>query len=119
MDKEHFLGELKQDVELGKFIGIQSKASKGKRAKGRTLPAELSVDNMRSFLPAVSGCYPFYEKGCERLRCFYKTKAGVRASASFSVMEHGISAAARQCLTWAWTMHSAQTQQQCDIIDLV
>ena len=87
--------------------------------KQRPFPQKVSVVDLKDLLPATPGCYPHWDPTANRIRCFFTTPSGFRASTSLSVTLHGEQEACRQVVAWAWRRHLEHTGgAHCPFSDL-
>ena len=101
------------DAEYGK---IYANLTEGK-GKGmvKKLPSIIDLANINAYLPQIPNCFSYYDSTEGRLRIFYRTVSGFRASQGCAIKgDKDIGhKSIKGLLQWCWSKHTGETGMKC------
>eukprot|EP00413_Alexandrium_margalefii_P010843 CAMPEP_0204530698 /NCGR_PEP_ID=MMETSP0661-20131031/10766_1 /ASSEMBLY_ACC=CAM_ASM_000606 /TAXON_ID=109239 /ORGANISM="Alexandrium margalefi, Strain AMGDE01CS-322" /LENGTH=278 /DNA_ID=CAMNT_0051536805 /DNA_START=95 /DNA_END=928 /DNA_ORIENTATION=+ len=116
-----YSAELHADEEISKVLRERALmhagvASAKKTAKGSATVPLNAVFDLKSFilqLPMAKNCFGFHDKNNNRVRVFYTTPGGYRASRGLSMEGRSEEEVVKDLLRWAWDRHGAYSKAMC------
>ena len=117
-ERAQFVDELHDDAELEDVYKAKLQHKRKGKPKTRTLPKKVSIIELAHWLPQAKNCFAFHDPGSDRLRVFYTSPTGYRASSGGSLKLWGEAELCNKLIQWAWQRHFVYTLEECNIVGL-